>query len=108
MKFLDTQKRINILQHLVAAVFIILILVACSTNSAPRSKDVEQIEETLAASTQSNDVTYGTPKLVIRNFGQDAGNWRVAKHVRVMADVSGDNKADIVGFGDNGVLVSVA
>ena len=48
------------------------------------------------------------PQLVVRNFGYDAGGWRVNMHPRIMADTSGDGRADIVGFGDHGVWVSRA
>ena len=43
---------------------------------------------------------------VINDYGFNAGGWRVDKHVRLVADVTGDKRADIVGFGDGGVLVS--
>ncbi len=42
-------------------------------------------------------------KLVIPDFGYDQG-WRVEKHPRLLADVTGDGKADIVGFGDAGSM----
>ena len=32
--------------------------------------------------------------------------WRTDKHLRIMADIDGDGQADIVGFGNNGVMVS--
>lgn len=47
------------------------------------------------------------PIFVINDFGYDAGGWRVDKHVRLVADVTGDKKADLVGFGTDGVLVSI-
>lgn len=46
------------------------------------------------------------PSPVIEDFGHNAGGWSVEKHVRLVADVTGDGTADLVGFGDNGVLVS--
>jgi hypothetical protein len=49
-----------------------------------------------------------SPQLVIRNFGYSAGGWRVDKHPRMMADTSGDGRADLVGFGEAGVYVSRA
>jgi hypothetical protein len=52
--------------------------------------------------------TYGPLQLVVANYGYDAGGWRVDKHPRVMADTTGDGKADIVGFGNAGVYVSRA
>ena len=42
----------------------------------------------------------------IRDFGYNAGEWRVDKHVRLVADMTGDGTGDLVGFGDNGVLIS--
>jgi len=45
--------------------------------------------------------------LVVKNFGQNAGGWLTTKHVRLLADVTGDRKTDIVGFGENGVWISV-
>jgi hypothetical protein len=52
--------------------------------------------------------TFAAPQLVVANFGYNAGGWRVEKHPRFMADTTGDGRADIVGFGDAGVYVSVA
>jgi hypothetical protein len=46
------------------------------------------------------------PQLVLGNFGYDAGGWRVDKHPRFLADVTGDGRPDIVGFGNAGVYVS--
>jgi subtilisin family serine protease len=51
---------------------------------------------------------FGTPSLWIRNYAYGAGGWRVEKHPRVLADVNGDGKADIVGFGHAGVYVSLS
>src|SRR5262245_8311419 len=50
--------------------------------------------------------TFQAPQLVVGNFGYNAGGWRVDKHPRFVADVTGDGRADIVGFGDDGVWVS--
>ena len=44
---------------------------------------------------------------VIDNFAYDAGGWRVEKHPRFLADLTGDGRADIVGFGDAGVWVAL-
>lgn len=46
-------------------------------------------------------------KLVLAAFGYDQG-WRTDKHVRTLADVTRDGKADIVAFGDDGVWTSIA
>lgn len=48
-----------------------------------------------------------TARFVLADFGFDQA-WRVDKHVRVLADITGDGRADIVGFGDNGVHTAVA
>jgi len=46
---------------------------------------------------------------VLKSFGynDDAGGWRVEKHPRFLADLTGDGRADIVGFGDRGVWVAL-
>ncbi|WP_243422670.1 FG-GAP-like repeat-containing protein [Micromonospora globispora] len=49
-----------------------------------------------------------TPEPVIADFGFQAGRWRVEKHPRLLADITGDGRADIIGFGDAGVYVTVA
>ena len=45
--------------------------------------------------------------LVVNDFGYEQG-WRNDKHVRLLADVNGDTRKDIVGFGTHGVWVSMA
>ena len=50
--------------------------------------------------------TFQAPQLVVQNFGYDAGGWRVDQHPRFVVDVTGDGRADIVGFGNAGVYVS--
>jgi hypothetical protein len=44
---------------------------------------------------------------VIGDFGYNQG-WRVDKHVRLLADVNGDGRKDIVAFGDAGVWLALA
>ena len=56
----------------------------------------------------SDGETFSEPKLWINTFGYNAGGWRVEKHPRILADVNGDNKVDIVGFGNAGVYVSLS
>ncbi|HEX5749977.1 MAG TPA: VCBS repeat-containing protein [Archangium sp.] len=51
---------------------------------------------------------FETPVLVLSDFGHEAGGWRVEKHLRILADITGDGRADIVGFGDTGVLVALS
>jgi hypothetical protein len=54
------------------------------------------------------DGSFSAPQLVVGNFGYDAGGWRVDQHPRFLADLNGDGRADIVGFGNAGVYVSWA
>src|SRR6185437_3202595 len=54
------------------------------------------------------DGSFTEPELVVRNFGSSAGGWRIERHPRFVADTTGDGRADIVGFGNNGVWVSRA
>ncbi|WP_113700113.1 FG-GAP repeat domain-containing protein [Nonomuraea lactucae] len=51
--------------------------------------------------------TFGDAQLVVEGFGYDNG-WRVDRHPRFVADLTGDGKADLVGFGNNGVRVARA
>ncbi|KAF8653553.1 hypothetical protein AX16_003890 [Volvariella volvacea WC 439] len=54
----------------------------------------------------NGDGTFQRPKLVINNFGYNAGGWRVDKHPRFVADLTGDGRADIIGFGEAGIYVA--
>jgi FG-GAP-like repeat len=47
--------------------------------------------------------TFQAPSKVLNAFAYSAGSWRVEKHPRFLADLTGDGRADIVGFGDAGV-----
>ncbi|MFE4689769.1 FG-GAP repeat domain-containing protein, partial [Streptomyces sp. NPDC056749] len=51
------------------------------------------------------DGTFEPSKLVLNDFGQAQG-WTSDRHIRFLADVTGDGTPDIVGFGDEGVWVS--
>jgi len=53
----------------------------------------------------NNNNTFQPSKLVLRDFGYN-GDWRVEKHLRFLSDVRKTGRADIVGFGDAGVLVA--
>ncbi|MDF3604901.1 FG-GAP-like repeat-containing protein [Paracoccus sp. DMF-8] len=56
----------------------------------------------------SNGSGFDAARLWIANFAQEAGNWRVGTHERFLADVNGDGRADVVGFGHAGVLVALS
>ncbi|MGA5895268.1 FG-GAP-like repeat-containing protein [Streptomyces venetus] len=51
------------------------------------------------------DGTFEPSRLVLNDFGLAQG-WTSGKHLRFLADVTGDGNPDIVGFGDEGVWVS--
>jgi hypothetical protein len=51
--------------------------------------------------------TFSAPVLAVANYGYDAGGWRVDRHPRLLGDVNGDGRADIVGFGNAGAYVSL-
>jgi hypothetical protein len=46
-----------------------------------------------------------SPQFVVPDLGFLAGGWREETHLRLAADLTGDGRADIVGFGDAGVYV---
>jgi phospholipase C len=50
--------------------------------------------------------TFQAPRLVVADLGFNSG-WRVDQHPRFLADLTGDSRADIVGFGDAGVFVAL-
>jgi hypothetical protein len=50
--------------------------------------------------------TFSSPILALDNFGQDQGWSGQNEYPRQLADVNGDGRADIVGFGIEGVLVA--
>ena len=56
-------------------------------------------------SLNKGDGTFDAPKRVIENFSKNQG-WQSDKHVRTVGDVTGDGRADVVGFGQSGVYVS--
>jgi Common central domain of tyrosinase/FG-GAP-like repeat len=61
----------------------------------------------VSVSLNNGDGTFQAPKLVLSSFGYEAGGWRVEMHPRFLADLTGDGRADIVGFGNGGVSVSL-
>lgn len=52
------------------------------------------------------DLTFGERTLVLNNYGADQGWTSQEDTLRLMADVNGDGKADVIGFGTAGTLVS--
>jgi hypothetical protein len=52
--------------------------------------------------------TFQAPQMVVPSFGYNAGGWRVERHPRFLADLTGDGRADIVGFGNAGVWAWIA
>ena len=51
--------------------------------------------------------SFQDPKVVIPNFGYQAGAWQVEKHPRFVVDLNGDGLADVIGFGDDGVWTAI-
>ncbi|WP_298590164.1 VCBS repeat-containing protein [uncultured Kocuria sp.] len=49
--------------------------------------------------------TFTQPGLEVRDFGTAQG-WRVDQHPRAVGDITGDGRADIVGFGHRGIHVA--
>jgi hypothetical protein len=51
---------------------------------------------------------FAPAQFVLTGFGYLAGGWRVDRHPRLLADVNGDGRKDIVAFGDAGVWIALA
>ncbi len=81
---------------------------AADTNGDGRADIVGFGNAGVYVSRAQADGSYGPVQLVVNNFGFNAGGWRVDEHPRVLADTTGDRRADIVGFGNAGVYVSRA
>lgn len=77
-----------------------------------RSADIVGFGESgVFVSFANGDGSFLAPALVLSAFGSGAlvGGWGTADQApRVVADINGDQRADIVGFGNNGVYVSLA
>ncbi|MCF2856616.1 S8 family serine peptidase [Pseudoalteromonas sp. SMS1] len=56
----------------------------------------------------SNGASFSSPRKWVSSFGYTAGGWRVENHPRMMADVNGDGRDDVVGFANAGVYVSLS
>ena len=57
-------------------------------------------------SVNQGGVGFGEPTFAVVAFEANAG-WRVDSHPRFVTDLTGDGRADILGFGDDGVWVSL-
>lgn len=65
-------------------------------------------ENNVFVSCNNGDGTFLPPRPVINNnFCIGAGEWQISNHPRVVADLTGDGKADILGFGESAVWVSL-
>jgi len=64
-------------------------------------------EEDVYVSRNNGDGTFSPMQSVIKNLCYGAGSWRIEQHPRLIADLTGDGKVDIIGFGDPGVFVSL-
>jgi phospholipase C len=47
------------------------------------------------------------PRRTYSDFGAEVGSWSIDRHLRLLADLTGDGRADIVGFGDDGVYAAL-
>ena len=54
----------------------------------------------------TGDGTFQPPQFVAAELGVNSG-WRTDQHPRFVVDLTGDGKADIVGFGDDGVWTAI-
>ncbi|MEV5237943.1 FG-GAP-like repeat-containing protein [Streptomyces cinnamoneus] len=65
-------------------------------------------DEGVWVSHNRGDGRFDQAQLVCRGFGynDDAGAWRVDRHPRFLADITGEGRVDIVGFGGPGVYVA--
>ncbi|KAJ7257205.1 hypothetical protein B0H12DRAFT_1232644 [Mycena haematopus] len=61
----------------------------------------------VSVSLNNGSGAFGPVTLALDDFGYNAGDWRVDKHLRFVVDLTGDGSADIIGFGDNSVWVSL-
>jgi hypothetical protein len=55
----------------------------------------------------SSGTSFATPVKVLNNYFCYNQGWRTANHLRYLADVNGDGKQDIVGFGNDGVWLAL-
>ena len=68
---------------------------------------VAAVGASLPAGAAQPSAGFSQPQVGVANYAYNVGGWRVEKHPRLLADVNGDGRADIVGFGDNATYVSL-
>ncbi len=56
----------------------------------------------------STGTSFQAPELTIQSYTLNTGGWTTANNPRLLGDVNGDKKADIVGFANNGVYLSLS
>lgn len=56
----------------------------------------------------ANGNGFNSPQLVLTEFAIQGGGWQVTRHPRMMADINNDTFDDIIGFGDDGVWISLS
>uniref|UniRef100_A0A7S4RQ14 Uncharacterized protein n=1 Tax=Ditylum brightwellii TaxID=49249 RepID=A0A7S4RQ14_9STRA len=62
-------------------------------------------DEDVSAPSNNGD-SFDAPTKWLGRLGYNSG-WRVDKHPRFLSDVNGDGLPDVVGFGDDGVMVAL-
>src|SRR5262249_55999860 len=55
----------------------------------------------------NGDGTFQDPQFVVPNFGYEAGEWRVDKHPRFLADLTGEGQTERASCREAGVWVAV-
>jgi phospholipase C len=73
---------------------------------APRADVIGFGDEGVWIALSQRDGQFGSARLVLQNLGFNQ-EWRVERHIRMLADLNGDGLSDIVGFGDAGVWTSL-
>ncbi|NQU42546.1 VCBS repeat-containing protein [bacterium] len=66
-----------------------------------------RVDEVGLSGTTTGEVWSFTTEYWAQGFGIATG-WQVDRHPRMMADVNGDGRADIVGFANNGLIVALS
>src|SRR5690606_22291765 len=59
------------------------------------------------AAAHAREAGFSAPEMWLDDFARDTG-WRVGRHLRLTGDVDGDGLDDLVGFGEQGVVVALS